>query len=433
MNGIGIVGSGIAGLQLGLLLQQRGVPAAIYSDRTPDQIRAGRLPNSVARFEHTRARDRKLGVDHWDSPDLGVNGVHFYLGTSPPLFFRGDLKQPGCFVDMRIYMGRLLEDFAARGGRVEVGALDAAGVERLAASHDLMVVASGRGSLAEMFPRLPDRSPYTQPQRLLMSGLFRGVTMTEPLGVSFNISPGHGEVFQAPFFSFAGRVASIFVEAIPGGGLEPITRQRYDDDPAGFEASLLALLREHAPRVYERIDRAAFGLTGPLDVLQGAITPTVRRGYARLANGAYALAIGDVHVLNDPILGQGANAASHAAFVAGEAILDVARRSGPFDEQFCRTVEGHIWEYARPVTEWTNAALHPPAPHVLEVFQAAARSKAIADEVVDNFNAPARNWEIFSSPQNAADFLRRRGQPVSQGPAEPTVGTLTSAAAGRGS
>jgi 2-polyprenyl-6-methoxyphenol hydroxylase-like FAD-dependent oxidoreductase len=405
MNGIGIVGSGIAGLQLGLYLQQHGIPATIYSDRTPDQIRAGRLPNSVARFEHTRHRDRQLGVDHWESPDLGIYCVNCYLGSDPPLVFRGDLKQPGCFVDMRIYMGRLLEDFAARGGPIEIGALGADDVARLAGRHDLMVVASGRGSLAEMFTRLPDRSPYTEPQRRLMSGLFRGVAMTDPPGVSFNISPGHGEVFRAPFYSFAGRVASILVEAIPGGALEPITKLRYDDDPAAFEALLLDLLREHAPRVYERIDRAEFGLTGPLDLLQGAITPTVRRGYAPLSNGKYALAIGDVHVLNDPILGQGANAASYAAWIAGEAIEQVARRGGRYDERFCRAVEARIWEYARPVTEWTNAALHPPAPHVLEVFKAAARSKEIADEVIDNFNAPARNWAIFESPESASAYL----------------------------
>ncbi|MCC6178858.1 MAG: monooxygenase [Chloroflexi bacterium] len=410
MNNIGIVGSGIAGLQLGLYLQQRGIPATIYSDRTPDQIRAGRLPNSVARFEHTRDRDRQLGVDHWESPDLGIFCVYFYLGSDPPLTFRGDLQQPGCFVDMRIYLGRLLEDFAARGGHVEVGALDADDVARLAAGHDLMVVASGRGSLAEMFPRLPERSPYSQPQRRLMSGLFRGVSLADPLGVSFNISPGHGEVFQAPFYSFAGRVASIFVEAIPGGALEPITAQRYDDDPAAFEALLLDLLREHAPRVYERIDRAEFGLTAPLDLLQGAITPTVRRGYAPLANGRYALAVGDVHVLNDPILGQGANAASYAAWVTGEAISEAARRDARYDEGFCRAVEARIWEYVRPVTEWTNAALHPPAPHVLEVFEAAARGKEIADEVVDNFNAPARNWAIFESPESAKAYLQSRGQ-----------------------
>jgi hypothetical protein len=406
------VGSGIAGLHLGLLLQQRGVPTTIYSDRTADEIRAGRLPNSVARFEHTRARDRQLGVDHWDSPEFAIDCVYVFMAGQHPLTFRGDLRRPGSFVDMRIYLGRLLEDYAARGGTVQIGALNAADVARLSAEHELMVVASGRGSLAELFPRLPERSPYTAPQRKLMSGLFRGITMLEPSGVSFNFSPGHGEVFQAPFFSFAGHVGNILVEAVPGGDLERITEQRYDTDPAAFEAALLDLLRQHAPRLYERIDRAAFGLTRPLDLLQGAITPTVRRGYARLANGQYVLAIGDVHVLNDPVLGQGANAASHAAWVAGEAIVQAFSDGGAFDEAFCLQVENRIWEHARPVTEWTNAALQPPAPHVLEVFRAAARSKAIADEVVDNFNAPARNWAIFSSPENTVSFLRERGQPV---------------------
>ena len=50
MNSISIVGSGIAGLHHGLFLQQRGVPATIDSDLTPERVRAGRLPNSVARF-----------------------------------------------------------------------------------------------------------------------------------------------------------------------------------------------------------------------------------------------------------------------------------------------------------------------------------------------------------------------------------------------
>jgi 2-polyprenyl-6-methoxyphenol hydroxylase-like FAD-dependent oxidoreductase len=408
MNGIGIVGSGIAGLHLGLFLQQHGVPATIYSDREPEQIRAGRLPNSVARFDHTRARERALGVHHWDLPDFEMSCVHFHFASEPPIVFRGNLSGLASFVDLRLYLARLLEDFSTRGGRVEIGTLDASDVTRLSANHELMVVASGRGSLAEMFPRLPDRSPYTQPQRRLMAGLFRGVTMPEPLGISFNTSPGHGEVFQAPFFSFAGRVCSILFEAIPGGELERITALRYDDDPDAFEATLLDLLQRHAPRIYERVDRRAFGLTRPLDLLQGAITPTVRRGYAQLGNGKHALAIGDVQVLNDPILGQGANAASHAAWVAGEAIVS----GGPFDRQFCQQVEERIWAYAGPVTEWTNAALHPPAPHVIEVFRAAERSTAIADELVDNFNAPARNWAIFESPASASAFLRSRGQPA---------------------
>ncbi|HEX5506717.1 MAG TPA: styrene monooxygenase/indole monooxygenase family protein [Thermomicrobiales bacterium] len=403
MTSIGIVGSGIAGLHLGLFLQQRGIPATLYSDRTPEQLRAGRLPNSVARFEHTRARERALGVAHWDTPDFGMFCAHFRINGEPPLTFRGDLSRPASFVDMRLYLPALLEDFAARGGRVEIGALDANDVARLARGHDLLVVASGRASLTELFPRRPERSPYTAPQRRLCCGLFRGIAYPQPLGLSFNIAPGHGEVFQAPFLSAAGRVSSLLFEAIPGGELEPITRLRYDDDPRRFEALVLALLRDHAPAIYERVDPAAFGLLGPLDLLQGAITPTVRRGYAPLDGDTYAVAVGDVHVLNDPVLGQGANTASHAAWVLGEAIA----AGGPFDAGFCRDVEGRIWEYARPVTEWTNASLQPPAPHAVELFVAAARDQAIADELVDNFNAPRRNWALFGSPDGAAAYLQR--------------------------
>ena len=95
---------------------------------------------------------------------------------------------------------------------------------------------------------------------------------------------------------------------------------RYEDDPRHFEMTALALLREHAPLIAARIDVRSFSLTRPLDLLQGAITPTVRQGYARLDNGRFAIAIGDVHVLNDPLIAQGGNTASHAAWA-------LARRS----------------------------------------------------------------------------------------------------------
>ena len=131
----------------------------------------------------------------------------------------------------------------------------------------------------------------------------------------------------------------------------------------------------------------------------------MRRGYAPLAAGRYAVAIGDAHIQNDPEMGQGANTASHAAWVLGQAILD----GGPFDEAFCRQVEGRIWDYTRHVTEWTNAALQPPPPHTSAVFAAAAQDKALADDLVDSFGAPPRAWAIFGSPEGAAAFLASHG------------------------
>jgi 2-polyprenyl-6-methoxyphenol hydroxylase-like FAD-dependent oxidoreductase len=405
MKHIGIVGAGIAGLHLGLFLQQHNVGVTLYSERTPAQIRASHIANLVLRFDHTRQRERTLGVDHWDFPDFGVYGVHMYIGSQPPIQWSGALKQPASGVDMRIYQATLLEDFAARGGKVVVGAVQASDLDTLADHHDLLVVASGRGSLTELFPRLPERSPFTRPQRLLTGGFYRGIDWPEPTGAVYNISPGNGEIFQAPFYSFAGRVSSILIEGIPGQAFDGVMHKRYEDNPKAFEAMVLDLLREHAPPIYTRVNLQEFGVTRAQDVLQGAITPIGRRGYAPLANGKFVLAVGDVHILNDPVLAQGANLASRCAWVLGAALIEEQE----FNEEFCREVERRLWEAGRAATLWTNLMLQPPEPHVLRLLAAAAQNRAIADELTDNFNLPEHNWEIFGSAEGAERFLKRHG------------------------
>jgi hypothetical protein len=196
-------------------------------------------------------------------------------------------------------------------------------------------------------------------------------------------------------------VNSILFECIPGSDLERIVDLRYEDDPHRFEETVLDLLREHAPVVYERVDRRAFRLTRPMDLLQGAITPTVRGGYKQLAGGKFAVAIGDVRIVVDPQLGQGANTGSQSAWLLADEILS----GSPFDEAFCQRVEASIWEYAQAPVEWTNASLQQPPQHAVEVFVAASQNQAIADEIVSNFNDPARAWSIFGSPEGARAFL----------------------------
>jgi hypothetical protein len=403
VKSIGIVGSGIAGLHLGLFLQRHGRDATLYSERSPDQIRASRLPNLVVRFDHTLGRERELGVDHWDFPDFGVFGVHMHIGLEPPIVWTGSCKRPASGVDMRIYQATLLEDFAARGGKVIIGVLQASDVATLSEQHGLMVVASGRGSLSAMFPRDAERSPYTRPQRLLAGAFYRGLDFPDPLGVLYTVSPGNGEIFQAPFTTFEGRVCSLLVKAVPGQALEVITQMSYENDPKQFESTLVELLRRHAPPIYERVNLKEFGVTRPLDVLQGAITPTVRRSYTALGNGKFAMALGDTHLLNDPIIAQGGNTASKCAWVLGKALL----QDRPLDETFCRETEQQLWEAGRAATEWTNMMLQPPPPYVMELFAAATQNKGLADELIDNFNVPELNWEIFSNPEGAAALLAR--------------------------
>ena len=404
MNSFGIVGAGMAGLQLGLLLQQRGVGVTIYAERTPDQQRAGRILNNIVRFGHTRERERALGVDHWHGVGPDLTSVSFSVAGEHPLAFVGHLSQPASYVDMRLYQATLLEDFAARGGDVVFGAVQAEDLARLSARHSLIVVGSGRGSLVELFPRVAAYSPYDRPQRLLSLGFFTGIT-ADPHDVAFAIAPGHGEVFQTTTYSFGGNQTALLFEAIPGGAFEAMARMRYEDDPRHFEATALALLREHAPSIYDRIDPRGFGLTRPLDLLQGAITPTVRQGYARLENGTFAIAIGDIHVLNDPLIAQGGNTASHSAWALGEAIVE----DFSADERFCRRAAERIWSYARPVVEWSNFMLQPPPPHVIGLLVAAAQNQAIADAYADGFANPLPTWELLRRPERVAALLDTLG------------------------
>jgi 2-polyprenyl-6-methoxyphenol hydroxylase-like FAD-dependent oxidoreductase len=410
MEGIGIVGAGVAGLHLALYLQQHNVPVTLYAEKTAEQQREGRLPNTAAHWGNTRVRERELGVNHWDGLLDGKFGnfcFHFYIGIDPPLIFRGDFIEPGITIDQRIYLARLLEDFEERGGKVVIGSLQASDLEPLSEQHDLVVVSSGRGSLTQLFPRMPERSPYTQPQRLICTGIYHGVPQREPIGVGLHISPGHGELFEMPYWTFDGAQMALFFELVPGGGMERLMQVRYEEDPKGFESTVLDVLKEHFPSTYERLNRAEIGVALPQDVLQGSITPTVRRAYTRLENGKYVLAMGDVHVVNDPLMGQGANAASHAAFVVGQAILE---DNLAFDERWCRRTEARLWDFVGDVTEWNNYMLQVPMPlNVVQLLLAASQNKAVADVFADNFRRPGRNWDILASPERTIAFLHQYG------------------------
>jgi 2-polyprenyl-6-methoxyphenol hydroxylase-like FAD-dependent oxidoreductase len=410
MKNIGIIGSGTAGLHLGLRLQAQGLPVTLYAERTPEQARLTRMPGTVAHHPPTLARERTLGVNHWSSEECGVHSIHLHVNGPQPLAFRGWMDTPSHFVDYRIYQPRLAEDFIARGGRLVVRTVQADQVSQLAREHDLLVVASGRYPLADnLFPRMPELSPYVRPPRKVFVALCKGIHYPEPRGMQINLSPGHGEVICAPIFSTRGRLGGLLIEAIPGGALEELTSQRYDDDPRAFKALLLELVREHGPATYEHIDPKEFDVAGPMDWLQGGFTPVVRRGYLPLEGGRFAVAVGDARVLMDPVAGQGANAASAAAWALGDLILEVAQAGGPFDEAFCRRAEERTWGASAAATYWTHALLEAPPPHVIQAMIAAAQNQAIANAFINTFLTPERALATFANPESTAAFLAKEG------------------------
>ncbi|MBO0805624.1 MAG: monooxygenase [Nocardiopsaceae bacterium] len=428
-EGIGIIGAGVAGLHLGLYLQQHGVPSTIYGDKTARQLAEGRMLNTVAHHNTTVRREQALGVDHWDLQEYGYFCHHHYIGSPgpgvPPLRFPGEFGAPSRGIDYRVYLPRLLDDYTGRGGDFRVGNVGPGDLATVAADHELIVVAtgksgqpgkpgkqgqSGQSGLAGMFPPRPDKMPYERPMRRLCGGLYHGIAYSEPKGVTMSIAPGHGELLEIPMFSADGFVTALLFENIPGGDTEVLADARYDEDPKAFDDLVLTTLRTCHPTVFERADPATFGLTGPRDLVQGAITPTVREDWIRIdGNGSedgarYAIAIGDAHTLVDPVIGQGANAASYEAWELGTQITE----DPVFDERFCRKAAARRANRVEATVDWTNLMIGlPPAPHLLELLGAMSASRPVADEFTDNFNYPERQWDILATPERTRRFLSR--------------------------
>ena len=64
------------------------------------------------------------------------------------------------------------------------------------------------------------------------------------------------------------------------------------------------------------------------------------------------------------------------------------------------------------MTEWSNAFLQPPPPHLIRLFVAAAQNQAIANAFADNFGDPERQWGVLSSPDATAAFISSFGAPA---------------------
>jgi 2-polyprenyl-6-methoxyphenol hydroxylase-like FAD-dependent oxidoreductase len=404
---IGILGAGVGGLHLALYLQKHGVDATIITDREPHEYRHSRLLNTVAHHHVTIAREAYLGIDHWSKPDLFYAYHDHYFNFPEPLHFRGDFSRPSRAVDYRMYLPMLMEDFMRRGGRIEYRRVEEADIATLVDRFELLVVSTGKGGLGQLFPYRPEHTPYSQPQRRLCVGLHKGVRQTNPMNVTLSVSPGHGEMIVIPTVTFDGIATALLMENVPGGDMEELATLDYAADRKHFLRTLLAKLEKHHPSTYDRIDPAQFDLAQEQDLLQGGMVPTVRSTTAEFADGKCAIALGDMHSVVDPMMGQGANMASYAAFVLGEEIVN----GEVLDIRFCEKVDLRRQDRVLAASRWTNMMLTPPSPSLGMLLGTMGQNKALADEFTENFNYPEIQWDRISTPQRIQAWIDRTAAP----------------------
>ena len=414
MRRIAVVGAGQSGLQLALGLVGAGYGVTLLSNRTAADIAAGPVMSSQCMFESALETERALELDFWEDDCPPVAGLSLAIGDGSggrDLHWASRLDAPARSVDQRLKIPRWLDEFERRGGTLVIREAGVDDLEELARTHDLVVVAAGKGALGGLFARDRERSPYTTPQRALALTYVTGMTPRPGFpAVCFNIAPGVGEYFVFPALTTSGPCEIMVFEGIPGGPMDCWADVR---TPEAHLAKSRWILETFFPWEAERCRDVK--LTDANGTLTGRLVPTVRMPVATLPSGAPVLGMADVVVLNDPITGQGSNNAAKCAELYLESIL--ARRDGSFDADWMQKTFERYWRsYAQWVVAWTNAVLAPPPQHVLDLFGAAAELPGVAETIANGFDDPRVFFPWgFDAGETARIIREKRAQQESGG------------------
>jgi 2-polyprenyl-6-methoxyphenol hydroxylase-like FAD-dependent oxidoreductase len=406
MRRVLIVGAGQSGLQLALGLQARGYAVTLVSNRTPDEVRNGRVMSTQVMFATALQHERDLGLAFWEAQAPRIAGVGVTVagpGRTRATPWLGRLRGHAQSVDQRVKMAAWMETFARRGGQLVIHSAAVADLDHFARTYDLILISSGKGDLGTLFARDAARSPYRAPQRALALAYVHGLAPheVEPAGeaIRCTLVPGVGELFVTPTLTTGGRADILFWEAVPEGPADVFHGMR---GPQEHLSLLLGLMERFAPWEHARATKAE--LTDSGATLAGRYTPVVRDPVARLPGGGRALGVADAVVANDPVTGQGSNSAARCAAAYLDAI--VARGDRPFDEAWMRATFERFWATARHVTKWTNTMLGAPPRHLFTLLGAAERRQEVADRIANAFDDPADFENFLYDPAKAELYVK---------------------------
>lgn len=405
MRRIAIVGAGQSGLQLAFALLDQGYHVTLSTNRDAEQIRTGKVMSSQCMFHTSLQIERDLGLNAWEEACPAVEGIGIAVphpdgNGRKAIDWSSRLTRYAQSVDQRVKMADWLDGVRRRGADVRIGDVGVPELEALARSHDLVLLAAGKGDIVNLLGRDDARSAFDRPQRALALTYVKGMAPSQPYSrVRFNLLPGIGEYFVFPALTTTGPCEIMVFEGIPGGPLDCWADVK---TPEQHLDRSLSFLRQYVPWEFERCRDVE--LTDPNGTLAGRFAPTVRKPFFRLPSGRTVFGMADAVVVNDPITGQGSNNAAKCAHAYAGAI--VARGAAPFGEDWMQQTFDGYWAYAQHVVRWTNSLLTPPPPHILELLGAASQLPSLAKAIVDGFDDPRRFSPWWFEPSACAATIR---------------------------
>jgi len=409
MRRIAIVGGGQAGLPLALGLLAKGYQVTVATNRTPDDIRGGRVMSSQCMFNASLQIERDLALNQWESQCPTVDGIgltvpHPELPGQKAIDWSARLAHPGQAVDQRIKMPVWMEQFEKRGGTLLIEDVGVQELERLANENDLVILAAGKGEVVKLFERDAARAPFDKPMRALALTYVKGLEPKPDYSrVAFNLIPGVGEYFVFPALTTTGPCEIMVFEGVPGG---PMDCWRDIKTPQQHLAQSIKLLETFLPWEADRARHVE--LTDANGILAGSFAPTIRKPVLTLPSGKLVLGLGDAVTVNDPITGQGANNATKAGKVYLDAIL--AHGELPFTRAWMEQTFEQFWNYAQYVVTWTNTLLTPPPPHILHLLGAAGQCPPLASAIANGFDNPPDFFPWWTDPIACEQFIAEKMQ-----------------------
>ena len=399
-----IIGGGQSGLQLGIGLLKAGHQVRVVQNRTAEEIEKGKVLSSQCMFSNAVQHERDLGIDFWSTTCPPVQGINFIVpnpdGSGTRLIdWAGRLDDDAYSVDQRVKIPRWMEEFQRLGGQMVIKDAGIPEIEAYAREDDLVIVASGKGQVGQMFARDAQKSAYDKPMRALALTYVKGMTPRQPhSAVEFNLIPGVGDYFVFPALTTTGPCEIMVFEGIPGGPMDCWADVK---TPEQHLEKSLWILKTFLPWEYERSRNCT--LTDDNGILVGRFAPTIRHPVATLPSGRKVLGLGDAVCLNDPITGQGSNNAAKAAAVYLKRILENGDK--PFDAAWMQGTFDEFWDYAQWVVTWTNMLLMPPPPFILDIMGNAQGLPKLAHRMANGFDDPRDFFPWFADPNAAASYL----------------------------